>query len=109
MRSGRLLVEESPTNLLTNFSALNLESVFLKLCIKDVEDKRKQVNDRSGINTTTSFESEPQASHSSSIDCISRSNVHMNDVTTSSAPKNVSVNPTGSLPHLLAVREISLV
>ncbi|KAI9558878.1 ABC protein [Daphnia sinensis] len=35
MRSGRLLVQDSPENLLNNFRAPSLEDVFLKLCIKD--------------------------------------------------------------------------
>ncbi|XP_057369454.1 ABC transporter G family member 20-like [Daphnia carinata] len=35
MRSGRLLVQDSPENLLNNYRAPSLEDVFLKLCIKD--------------------------------------------------------------------------
>lgn len=35
MRSGRLLAEESPENLLTNYNLSSLEAVFLKLCMKD--------------------------------------------------------------------------
>uniref|UniRef100_A0A0P6D3Z3 ABC transporter G family member n=1 Tax=Daphnia magna TaxID=35525 RepID=A0A0P6D3Z3_9CRUS len=35
MRSGRLLVQDSPENLLNNYRALSLEDVFLKVCIKD--------------------------------------------------------------------------
>ena len=36
MRSGRLLTEESPSNLLSNHDLTSLEDVFLKLCMKDV-------------------------------------------------------------------------
>lgn len=35
MRSGRLLAEESPENLLRNYRLPSLEDVFLKLCMKD--------------------------------------------------------------------------
>lgn len=35
MRSGRLLVEESPQNLLRDYGLSSLEDVFLKLCLKD--------------------------------------------------------------------------
>lgn len=35
MRSGRLLAEESPQNLLRNYQLETLEQVFLKLCMKD--------------------------------------------------------------------------
>lgn len=35
MRSGRLLVEESPENLLRDYGLSSLEDVFLKLCLKD--------------------------------------------------------------------------
>lgn len=109
MRSGRLLIEESPKNLLTNFRATNLESVFLKLCIKDVESRRNKVNNRSGIeNTTTRSESEPQASHTASTDCNVGSIVHLNDDATSPDLKNTAVNPTESLPHNFIVRENSV-
>lgn len=37
MRSGRLLVEDSPKNLLLIHELTTLEDVFLKMCIKDVE------------------------------------------------------------------------
>lgn len=36
MRSGHLLAEESPHNLLTLYGLSSLEDVFLKLCMKDV-------------------------------------------------------------------------
>jgi hypothetical protein len=36
MRSGRLLAEESPQNLLDNHNLTSLEDVFLKLCMKDI-------------------------------------------------------------------------
>lgn len=42
MRSGRLLVEQSPNNLLSHFQLPSLEEVFLKLCIKDRNDGRKE-------------------------------------------------------------------
>ena len=35
MRSGRLLVEESPENLLNSYRLPSLEDVFLKICIRD--------------------------------------------------------------------------
>ncbi|XP_057380008.1 ABC transporter G family member 20-like [Daphnia carinata] len=39
MRSGRLLAEESPENLLKNYRLPTLEDVFLKLCMKDGGNK----------------------------------------------------------------------
>ncbi len=45
MRSGRLLAEDLPQNLLKDYGLLSLENVFLKLCIKDgIEKKRDEVN-----------------------------------------------------------------
>lgn len=38
MRSGRLLAEESPENLLKDYRLPTLEDVFLKLCMKDKDD-----------------------------------------------------------------------
>ena len=35
MRSGRLLAENSPQNLLNNYRLSSLEDVFLKLCMRD--------------------------------------------------------------------------
>lgn len=35
MRSGRLLTEDSPENLLRDYNLPSLENVFLKLCMKD--------------------------------------------------------------------------
>lgn len=40
MRSGRLLTEESPDNLLRDYNLSSLEDVFLKLCMND-EGKNK--------------------------------------------------------------------
>lgn len=41
MRSGRLLAEESPENLLKIYGFDSLEDVFLKLCMKDGNGKDK--------------------------------------------------------------------
>ncbi|XP_046646484.1 ABC transporter G family member 20-like [Daphnia pulicaria] len=41
MRSGRLLAEESPENLLKNYGLPTLEEVFLKLCMRDGSYKVK--------------------------------------------------------------------
>lgn len=42
MRSGRLLAQESPDNLLRNYGIDSLEEVFLKLCMKDGKSKRPE-------------------------------------------------------------------
>ncbi|KZS17644.1 ABC protein, subfamily ABCH [Daphnia magna] len=42
MRSGRLLVEESPDSLLNHYQLPSLEEVFLKLCIKDRGNSRNE-------------------------------------------------------------------
>lgn len=42
MRSGRLLAEDSPQNLLAVHEMTTLEDVFLKLCIKDVEQSPEE-------------------------------------------------------------------
>jgi hypothetical protein len=39
MRSGRLLAEDSPENLLRDYNQTSLENVFLELCIKNDENK----------------------------------------------------------------------
>ena len=47
MRSGRLLVEESPENLLNSYHLPSLEDVFLKICIRD--GVKKRVEQRIGV------------------------------------------------------------
>ena len=42
MRSGRLLAEESPQNLLRKYQLRSLEEVFLKLCMKDGNSKKTE-------------------------------------------------------------------
>jgi hypothetical protein len=39
MRSGRLLAEDSPENLLRDYNQTSLENVFLELCMKNHENK----------------------------------------------------------------------
>jgi hypothetical protein len=39
MRSGRLLAEDSPENLLRDYNQTSLENVFLELCMKNDENK----------------------------------------------------------------------
>lgn len=54
MRSGRLLAEDSPENLLRDFNLSSLEDVFLKLCMTDCgKDEEKNI---------TSVQSEQQVS-----------------------------------------------
>lgn len=43
MRSGRLLAEESPQNLLTTYRCSNLEDVFLKLSRKQGQSNTNDV------------------------------------------------------------------
>lgn len=42
MRSGRLLAEESPKNLLRNSRRPSLEDAFLKLCMDEINDSDEQ-------------------------------------------------------------------
>ena len=57
MRSGRLLAEESPANLLGNYGFSTLEDVFLKLCMKDGNTKVKDAMILSASNSNeTNFE-----------------------------------------------------
>lgn len=55
MRSGRLLAQESPDNLLRNYGIDSLEEVFLKLCMKDGNNKRHEpvTNAVTSSNTVT--------------------------------------------------------
>lgn len=57
MRSGRLLAEESPENLLKDYRLPTLEDVFLKLCMKDVDNK-----DDAGLKATCSSMTDNKAS-----------------------------------------------
>jgi hypothetical protein len=52
MRSGRLLVEESPENLLNSYRLPSLEEVFLKICIRD--GVKNRVEQRIGVVSSTS-------------------------------------------------------
>lgn len=64
MRSGRLLAEESPENLLKDYRLPSLEDVFLKLCMKDDKDD-------GGLTSTTSKDNNFAASrkpHSGGLD-----------------------------------------
>lgn len=49
MRSGRLLVEDSPKQLLVLHKMTTLEDVFLKLCIKDGEQSSTEANKESHL------------------------------------------------------------
>jgi hypothetical protein len=44
MRSGRLLAEDSPENLLREYNLSSLEDVFLKLCMADCGNEDKTAN-----------------------------------------------------------------
>jgi hypothetical protein len=44
MRSGRLLAEDSPENLLRDYNLSSLEDVFLKLCMADCGNEDKTAN-----------------------------------------------------------------
>jgi hypothetical protein len=44
MRSGRLLAEDSPENLLRHYNLSSLEDVFLKLCMADCGNEDKTAN-----------------------------------------------------------------
>lgn len=59
MRSGRLLVEESPENLLNSYRLPSLEAVFLKICIRD--GVKKRVEQRIGVAADTSTATGPVA------------------------------------------------
>lgn len=54
MRSGRLLAEESPKNLLRIYGIKSLEDVFLKLCMKD-NDTKETDNTTNGDNLTNAI------------------------------------------------------
>jgi hypothetical protein len=54
MRSGRLLTEESPENLLRDYNLPSLENVFLKLCMKDegengIQQQPALCHDKNGL------------------------------------------------------------
>jgi len=61
MRSGRLLVEESPNNLLYSHGVDSLEDVFLKLCVKSESmDTIKNTTTSPGGTTQIVFDDEKQ-------------------------------------------------
>ena len=51
MRSGRLLAEESPNNLLRAFRRPSLEDAFLKLCMDEQRNESIQANVSNEMNT----------------------------------------------------------
>jgi hypothetical protein len=55
MRSGRLLAEESPENLLKNYGLPTLEEVFLKLCMRDGSYKVKDAVVKAPISKEKSY------------------------------------------------------
>ena len=69
MRCGRLLVEDSPENLIRDYGLPSLEDVFLKVCLKDISkssagqftEAERNSNETIPVRTQT----EPQPSQSS--------------------------------------------
>lgn len=53
MRFGRILIEESPQKLLTNYNATVLEDVFLKLCQADCGEIKKKFSSKKRIQPTS--------------------------------------------------------
>lgn len=64
MRSGRLLAEDSPQNLLAVHEMATLEDVFLNLCIKDVEESSKEELKRNSCRAIKDDENSPNNQNS---------------------------------------------
>ena len=61
MRSGRLLAEDSPDNLLRNYNLFSLENVFLELCMKNQDNKPISIfSNDSSCNQTEYTKEQPQ-------------------------------------------------
>ncbi|XP_057374585.1 ABC transporter G family member 23-like [Daphnia carinata] len=59
MRSGRLLAENSPENLLRSYGLCSLEDVFLQLCMKDFSKPHTEISNNSEDVGGVSFEVQP--------------------------------------------------
>lgn len=67
MRSGRLLAEDSPHNLLVNHNLISLEDVFLKLCMKENTDQNDQLQIASNSSSASVSSEETTMTSPSSV------------------------------------------
>ncbi len=97
MRSGRLLAEESPNNLMRNFRRPSLEDAFLKLCM-DEQQTESMVN--ASISNATSIqnteEAQQQQPQGDSVD-YAEGVVNQTDVTETSVHRQRHSNSRGSI------------
>ncbi|XP_032784335.2 ABC transporter G family member 20 [Daphnia magna] len=120
MRSGRLLAEESPENLLTNYNLSSLEAVFLKLCMKDEgNDQDRQEPEllertvsSSSMRRNVARPQQPSSGHDNmafergtsqsdiseiGVDCQHLRNSHLSQVSSANCNVNVTAN-IGTIP-----------
>ncbi|KAI9558265.1 ABC protein [Daphnia sinensis] len=120
MRSGRLLAEESPENLLINYNLSSLEDVFLKLCMKDEgndqERQEPEVLERtvssSSMRRNVARPQQPSSGHDNmafergasqsdiseiGVDCQDLRNSHLSQISPADCNANVTTN-IGTIP-----------
>lgn len=68
MRSGRLLAEESPNNLMRNFRRPSLEDAFLKLCMDEQQTESMVNASISNATIQNTEETQQQQSQGDSVD-----------------------------------------
>ncbi|XP_057380012.1 ABC transporter G family member 20-like [Daphnia carinata] len=122
MRSGRLLAEDSPDNLLINYNLSSLEDVFLKLCMKDEGNNQEQQQPKilertvssSSMRRNVARPKQPSTGHDNmafdrgtsqsdiseiGVDCQDLRNTRVSQVTTADCNANVTTN-IGTIPSV---------
>lgn len=99
MRSGRLLAEESPNNLMRNFRRPSLEDAFLKLCMD--EQRTESMVNASISNATIQHTEEAQQPQGDQYDNLGYEDVvSQTDVTETSVHRQRHSNSRGSIDSL---------
>jgi hypothetical protein len=68
MRSGRLLAEDSPENLLRDYNQTSLENVFLELCMKNDENKLTSIVTNDTSSNQTDYKNEQTQQSQGGVD-----------------------------------------
>jgi hypothetical protein len=68
MRSGRLLAEDSPENLLRDYNLTSLENVFLELCMKNDENKLTSIFTNDTSSNQTDYKNEQTQQSQGGVD-----------------------------------------
>jgi hypothetical protein len=96
MRSGRLLAEESPNNLMRNFRRPSLEDAFLKLCMDEQQTESMVNASISNATIQNTEEAQQQQPQGDSVD-YAEGVVNQTDVTETSVHRQRHSNSRGSI------------